>query len=96
MVRNLTGYELIPLPQCYNLTGGHTFRRWFAAGEAIIDRSAQLFKKNNRQRQNKIEREYSWDILRLAKQSWDEDALGYLMCFRASVAFAGEGLLFPQ
>jgi hypothetical protein len=54
------------LPQSYNLTDGHGFRRWFAAEEASIDRSAQLFKNNNRQRQNKIEREYIRDFSRLA------------------------------
>ena len=76
MVRNLTEYEIDTLPQTYNLTDGHAFRRWFVAEEAIIDQSAQLFKNNNRQRQNKIEREHIRDCSRLAKQSWDEGALG--------------------
>jgi hypothetical protein len=43
MFRNLTGYEIDTLPQTYNLTDGHAFRRWLAAEEAIIDRSAQRF-----------------------------------------------------
>ena len=34
-----------------------------------------------------IEREYIRDFSRLGKQTWDEDALGYLMCFTASMAF---------
>jgi aspartate/methionine/tyrosine aminotransferase len=87
MFRNLTGYEIDSLPRSYNLTDGHAFRRWFAAEEAIIDRSAQLFKGNNRQRQVEIEREYIRDFLRLARQTCDEDALGHLMCFTASMAF---------
>jgi aspartate/methionine/tyrosine aminotransferase len=87
MVRNLTGYEIDSLPQSYNLTDGHAFRRWFAAEEAIIDRSAELFKNNDRRRQVEIEREYVRDFSRLAGQTCDEDALGYLMCFTASMAF---------
>ena len=42
-----------------------------------------IFKNNNRQRQNKIEREHIRDCSRLAKQSWDENALRYLMRFTA-------------
>ena len=95
MFRNLTGCEIDTLLQSYNLTDGHAFRRWFAAEEAIIDRSARLFKNNNRQRQNKIEREHIRDCSRLAKQSWGEDALGYLMRFTAPMALVGEGLQFP-
>jgi aspartate/methionine/tyrosine aminotransferase len=87
MFRNLTGYEIDTLPQVYNLTDGHAFRRWFPAEEAIIDRSAQLFKNNNRRLQVEIEREYVRDFSRLARQTWDEGALGYLMCFTASMAF---------
>ena len=44
MFKNLTGYEIDTLPRLYNLTDGHAFRGWSAAEEAIIDRSAQLFK----------------------------------------------------
>jgi aspartate/methionine/tyrosine aminotransferase len=87
MFKNLTGYEIDSLRQSYNLTDGHAFRRWFAAEEAIIDRSPQLFKNNNRRLQHQIEREYLRDFSRLARQTWDEDALGYLMCFTASMAF---------
>jgi aspartate/methionine/tyrosine aminotransferase len=87
MFKNLTGYEIATLPQTYNLTDGHAFRRWFAAEEAIIDRSAQLFKNANRRRQGEIEREYLRDFARLARQTFDADALGYLMCFTASMAF---------
>jgi aspartate/methionine/tyrosine aminotransferase len=87
MFKNLTGYEIDSLPQSYNLTDGHAFRRWTAAEEAIIDRSAQLFKRNDRRRQAEIEREYVRDFLRLARQTCDESALGYLMCFTASMAF---------
>jgi aspartate/methionine/tyrosine aminotransferase len=87
MFRNLTEYEIDTLPQTYNLTDGHAFRRWFAAEEAIIDHSAQLFRNNNRRQQFEIERGYIRDFSRLAKQTWDEDALGYLMCFTASMAF---------
>jgi aspartate/methionine/tyrosine aminotransferase len=87
MVKNLTSYEIDSLPQSYNLTDGHAFRRWFAAEEAIIDRSAQLFKNNDRRRQAEIERAYIRDFSRLARQTCDEDALGYLMCFTASMAF---------
>jgi hypothetical protein len=93
---NLTGFGIATLPQCYNLTAGHALRRWFAAEEAIIDRSSQLFKNNNRQRQNEIEREYIRCLSRLAEQSRDEDALGYRMCFAASMALVGESLPFPQ
>jgi aspartate/methionine/tyrosine aminotransferase len=87
MFRNLTGYEIDSLSRSYNLTDGHAFRRWFAVEEAIIDRSAQLFKNNTRRQQSEIEREYVRDFSRLAKQTCDEDALGYLMCFTASMAF---------
>src|SRR6516165_9376605 len=87
MFKNLTGYEIDSLRQSYNLTDGHAFRRWFAAEEAIIDRSAQLFKDNNRRLQIEIEREYILDFSRLARQTCDENALGYLMCFTASMAF---------
>src|SRR6516225_5359138 len=87
MFRNLTEYEIDTLGQTYNLTDGHAFRRWSAAEEAIIDRSAQLFKNIDRRQQVEIEREYVRDFARLARQTWDEDALGYLMCFTASMAF---------
>jgi aspartate/methionine/tyrosine aminotransferase len=87
MFKNLTGYEIDTLPQAYNLTDGHAFRRWTAAEEAVIDRSAQLFKNNNRRLQARIEREYVQDFSRLAGQTCDEDALGCLMCFTASMAF---------
>jgi aspartate/methionine/tyrosine aminotransferase len=87
MFKNLTEYEIDTLPQTYNLTDGHAFRRWSAAEEAIIDRSAQLFKNHNRRQQVEIEREYVRDFARLARQTWDEDALGHLMCFTASMAF---------
>jgi aspartate/methionine/tyrosine aminotransferase len=87
MFKNLTGYEIDSLPHSYNLTDGHAFRRWTAAEEAIIDRSAQLFKNNNRRLQPVIEREYIQDYSRLVGQTWGEDALGYLMCFTASMAF---------
>jgi aspartate/methionine/tyrosine aminotransferase len=87
MFKNLTGYEIDSLRQSYNLTDGHAFRRWLVAEEAVIDRSAQLFKNNNRQLQPEIEREYIRDFSRLAKQTFDEDSLGYLMCFTASMAF---------
>ena len=96
MFKNLTGYEIDTLPQSYNLTDGHAFRRWSAAEEAIIDQSAQLFKNNDRRQQIQIEREYIRDFSRLAKQSWDDRALGYLMRFTASMALVGEGLQFPQ
>jgi aspartate/methionine/tyrosine aminotransferase len=87
MFKNLTGYEIATLPQSYNLTDGHAFRRWSAAEEAIIDRSAQLFKNTNRRQQVEIERQYVRDFCRLARQTWNETALGYLMCFTASMAF---------
>jgi aspartate/methionine/tyrosine aminotransferase len=87
MFRKLTEYEIDTLPQTYNLTDGHAFRRWSAAEEAIIDRVAHLFKKYNRQQQVEIERGYVRDFSRLARQTYDEDALGYLMCFTASMAF---------
>jgi aspartate/methionine/tyrosine aminotransferase len=84
--KNLTGYEIETLPQSYNLTDGHAFRSWSAAELAIIDRSAQLFKNNDRRMQVEIEREYIRDFYRLAKQTWDPKALAYLMCFTASMA----------
>jgi hypothetical protein len=96
MFRNLTGFEIDSLPQSYNLTDGHAFWHWFAAEEAIIDRSAQIFKNNNRRLQIEIEREYIQDFSRLARQTCDEDAVGYLVCFTASMALVGEGLQFPQ
>jgi aspartate/methionine/tyrosine aminotransferase len=86
MFKNLTRYEIDTLPRSYNLTDGHAFRRWSTAEEAIIDQSAQLFKINDRRRQIQIEREYIRDFSQLAKQTCDEDALGYLMCFTASMA----------
>jgi aspartate/methionine/tyrosine aminotransferase len=85
--RNLTAYEIDTLPQTYNLTDGHAFRRWSAAEEAIIDRSAQLFKNTTRRMQVEIERAYIRDFSRLARQTFEEDAFGYLMCFTASMAF---------
>jgi aspartate/methionine/tyrosine aminotransferase len=87
MDKNLTGYEIDTLPQYYNLTDGHAFRGWSAAEEAIIDRAAQLFKNKNRRMQVEIEREYIRDFSRLARQTFDDDSLGYLMCFTASMAF---------
>jgi aspartate/methionine/tyrosine aminotransferase len=87
MFKNLTSYEIATLPRFYNLTDGHAFRRWFTAEEAIIDRAAQLFKDNNRQQQVRIERAYVQDFSRLARQTYDDTALGYLMCFTASMAF---------
>jgi aspartate/methionine/tyrosine aminotransferase len=87
MSRNLTEYEIDTLPQTYNLTDGHAFRRWLPAEQSIIDRSAQLFKNNNRRMQFAIEREYIRDFAELTRQSWDEGSLGYLMCFTASMAF---------
>jgi aspartate/methionine/tyrosine aminotransferase len=87
MFKNLTAYEITSLPQTFNLTDGHAFRRWSAAEEAIIDGSAQLFKNNDRRRQAGIERDYIQDFSRLARQTFDENALGYLMCFTASMAF---------
>jgi hypothetical protein len=96
MVKNLAGYEIDTLPQYYNLPDGHAFRSRFAAEEAIIDRSAHFFKNTNRQQQNEIKRESTRGFLRLAKLSWDEDALGYVTCLTASMALFGEGLQFPQ
>jgi aspartate/methionine/tyrosine aminotransferase len=87
MVKNLTCYEIDSLARTYNLTDGHAFRPWLSAEDAIIERSAQLFRNNDRRRQAEIEREYVRDFLRLAGQTCDEDALGYLMCFTASMAF---------
>jgi hypothetical protein len=69
MLKNLTSFEIDSLAQSYNITDGHAFRRWFAAEEAIIDQSAQLFKSTNRQLQNEIERQYIRNFSRLAKQS---------------------------
>jgi aspartate/methionine/tyrosine aminotransferase len=86
MFKNLTGYEIDTLPRSYNLTDGHAFRGWRAAEAAILDRSAHLFRRYDRRRQAEIEREYVRDYLRLARQTWDERALGYLMCFTASMA----------
>jgi aspartate/methionine/tyrosine aminotransferase len=87
MFKNLTGFEIDTLQHTYNLTDGHAFRRWSAAEEAIIDRSAGLFRNNNRRQQIQIERAYLRDFSRLAKQTYDENAYGYLMCFTASMAF---------
>ncbi|HLK58335.1 MAG TPA: pyridoxal phosphate-dependent aminotransferase [Chthonomonadaceae bacterium] len=85
--KNLTAYELDTLPHAYNLTDGHAFRQWSPAEEAILDQSAQLFKSHNRRMQARIEQEYIQDFLELGKQTRDEDAMGYLMCFTASMAF---------
>jgi aspartate/methionine/tyrosine aminotransferase len=87
LCKNLTSYEIDALHRTYNLTDGHAFRRWSAAEEAVIDRSPRLFKNHSRQMQTAIEREYIQDFLRLGKQTWDANALGYLMCFTASMAF---------
>jgi aspartate/methionine/tyrosine aminotransferase len=85
--KNLTGYEIETLPRAYNLTDGHAFRPWSAAEEAIIDRSTQLFKNSDRRMQVEIEREYIRDFSELGKQTWEPQALGYLVCFTASMAF---------
>jgi len=87
MHTNLTTYEIASLPRSFNLTDGHAFRHWSVAEEAIIDRSAQLFRDNSRLRQAEIEREYVRDFSRLARQTFADEALGYLMCFTASMAF---------
>jgi aspartate/methionine/tyrosine aminotransferase len=87
MLKNLTCYEIDSLPHTYNLTDGHVFRRWSGAEEAIINRSAQLFKSATRRNQAGIERGYIRDFSLLAKQTWDEQELGYLTCFTASMAF---------
>src|SRR5262249_6931786 len=87
MFKNLTGYEIDTLPQSYNLTDGHAFRRWSAAEEALIDQAPFLFKNCTRRRQQQIEREYVGDFFRLAGQTYDDEAFGYLMCFTASMAF---------
>jgi aspartate/methionine/tyrosine aminotransferase len=87
MLKNLTSYEIDTLPQTYNLTDGHAFRRWLAAEEAIIDRAPQLFKATTRQHQVALERAYVCDFAGLTGQTWNEDGLGYLMCFTASMAF---------
>jgi aspartate/methionine/tyrosine aminotransferase len=87
LLKNLTCYEIDTLPRHYNLTDGHAFRRWFPAEEAIIDRSADLFRNNTRRQQFEIERAYIRDFLRLARQTCDDGALGSLMCFTASMAF---------
>jgi aspartate/methionine/tyrosine aminotransferase len=86
MFKNLTGYEIDSLPQAYNLTDGHVFRRWSATEEAVIDRSAHFFKNNSRLGQHEIERLYIQDFLLLARQTWNERDLGHLMCFTASMA----------
>jgi aspartate/methionine/tyrosine aminotransferase len=85
--KNLTSYEIETLSQSYNLTDGHAFRRWTRSEEAIIDRSAELFRNNNRRMQPQIESEYIKDFLWLGKQLWDQSALGYMMCYTASMAF---------
>jgi len=85
--KNLTGYEIDTLPQSFNLTDGHAFRSWSPEEEAIIQSSAELFKNNNRQAQNKLESEYICDFLKLARQTNHESSVGYLMCFTASMAF---------
>lgn len=84
--KNLTGYEIDTLPQSFNLTDGHAYRRWSPAEEAIIRRSAALFMNNTRRAQASIEREYIHDFLKLAKQTHDDSRVGYLMCFTASMA----------
>jgi aspartate/methionine/tyrosine aminotransferase len=87
MFTNLTGYEIDSLRHSFNLADGHAFRRWSPEEEALIDQSAQFFKNNNRRRQIEIEGDYIQDFSRLAKQTCDINALGYLMCFTASMAF---------
>jgi hypothetical protein len=69
------------------MTGGHVFRRWLEAEEAILDRSAQLFKNYNRVWQGETEREYIRDFSLLARQTWDEQGFGYLTYFTALMAF---------
>lgn len=87
MHKNLTSYEIETLPHCYNLTDGHAFRRWFPSEQAIVDRSPELFRNSSRRQQFEIERDYIRDFLGLARQTYDSAALGYLMCFTASMAF---------
>jgi aspartate/methionine/tyrosine aminotransferase len=86
MFKNLTGYEIQTLPQSFNLTDGHAFRKWSPAEEAIIDRAADLFKGSSRRLQVGIEREYVQDFCRLAGQTFHEGRFGYLVCFTASMA----------
>jgi len=96
MLKNLTRHEIASLPHSCKLTDGHAFRRWYAAEEANIRRSAQRCKDNTRLRQVDIERDYIRPIHLLSSQTSDEDVLGYLMCITASMALVGEGLQFPQ
>lgn len=86
-MKNLTVYEIDTLSEIYNLTDGHAFRPWSPAEEAIIERSADLFRQYNRQMQAQIERDYVRDFLTLGKQTVDMHDYGYLMCFTASMAF---------
>jgi aspartate/methionine/tyrosine aminotransferase len=87
MLKNLTSFEIASLPHSYNLTDGHAFRSWLPTEEAIIDRSPQLFKNNNRRLQSQIESEYIRAFMGLARQTYDEEALAYPMCYTASMAF---------
>jgi aspartate/methionine/tyrosine aminotransferase len=84
--KNLTSYEIDTLPRTYNLTDGHAFRKWSTAEEGIIEKTPQLLKRYTRRAQAGIEREYIRDFCRLGKQLWDDGALGYLLCFTASMA----------
>jgi aspartate/methionine/tyrosine aminotransferase len=84
--KNLTGYEINALPRSFNLTDGHAFRRWSPAEESVIDRAALLFRCLDRTMQIDLERDYIRDFSQLGKQTWDPQALGYLMCPNASMA----------
>jgi aspartate/methionine/tyrosine aminotransferase len=80
------GQEIDSLPHDFNLTDGHAYRRWLPAEEEVIARSATLFKSCTRRQQAEIERAYIADFHSLAGQTHDERAVGYLMCFTASIA----------
>ena len=85
--KNMTGYEIDTLAETYNLTDGHAFRPWSPLETEIINHSAQLFKKNNRQMQAQLEADYIRDFLSLGKQTLNTEEVGYLMVFTASMAF---------
>lgn len=86
MLKNITEYEIPFLPENFNLTDGHAYRKWSKEEEKIIDNVGDIFKNVNRQSQFSLEEEYITRFLTLGEQTVDFFSHKYLICTSASMA----------